>query len=119
MTHQIIKSPDGADAYVLVPVEEWRDILDAREGARILDRMQAGEVPAIPHDVVKRIALGEATPLRAIRQWRGLTQPALAEAASISQAYLSAIERGDKAGSVAAWKAIAAALGVTMDDLVP
>ena len=119
MTHQIIKGPDGADAYVLVPVGEWQDILDAREGARILADMRSGAAPAFPHALVKQIALGETTPLRAIRKWRGLTQPALAEAAGISQAYLSAIERGDKPGSVAAWKAVAAALGVAIDDLVP
>ncbi len=52
------------------------------------------------------------------REYRGMTQQALALRAGIKQPYLSAIESGKKPGSVKAMAAIAVALGISIDDLV-
>lgn len=52
------------------------------------------------------------------REYRGLTMSALAEAAGISQSYLSDIENGKKDGSVKVLKRIAQALNTDVDLIV-
>lgn len=52
------------------------------------------------------------------RNYRGMTQNELAHKANIPQSYLSAIETGQKPGSIQAIKKIATALNVTIDDLI-
>lgn len=72
-----------------------------------------------PHDVVVRLMSGVDSPLRVIREHRGLTQAALAEAAGLKQGYLSELESGRKAGSPQALRALARVLRVDVDDLSP
>jgi transcriptional regulator with XRE-family HTH domain len=55
--------------------------------------------------------------LRAIRHLRRATLKAVAERASLSESFLSQIERGKASPSVASLTRIAAALGVTVADL--
>lgn len=52
------------------------------------------------------------------REYRGLTMSALAEAAGISQSYLSDIENGKKDGSVKVLKRIVQALNTDVDLIV-
>ena len=52
------------------------------------------------------------------REYRGLTMSTLAEAAGISQSYLSDIENGKKDGSVKVLKRIAQALNTDVDLIV-
>lgn len=68
-------------------------------------------------DLVERLVGGES-PVRLWREHRGLTVRALADLAAIDPSYLSQIETGKKPGSVKALRALAAALRVTLDDLV-
>ena len=64
----------------------------------------------------KRLLNGESH-VRIWREKRGMTQRALAAAAAIPAGYLSEIESGKKPGSVAAFRALATALAVPMEDL--
>lgn len=57
-------------------------------------------------------------PVRVWREHRRMRAKDLAAASGIASSYLSAIETGKKPGSVSALKRIAAALGVTLDELV-
>jgi hypothetical protein len=51
----------------------------------------------IPKEVVDKIACGENA-LRALRGWRGKTQPNIAQRTNIGQGYISELEMvGDKA----------------------
>ncbi len=65
----------------------------------------------------KRLLDGESL-VRIWREKRGITQRALAAAASIPAGYLHEIESGKNPGSVAAFRALAMALAVPMEDLV-
>jgi mRNA interferase RelE/StbE len=89
-------------------LEDLEDIL-AAERAR-------GGTP-MPLDWAKRIIEGEH-PVRVWREYRGLSLRGLAVRAGIGPSYLSEIERGDKPGSVDAYKALADALETSMDWLV-
>ena len=73
----------------------------------------------IPGEVVDAILIEGRNPLRVIRKWRGLTQSALAEKANLRQAYLSELEAGKKTPSVEALRALARALDIDVETLLP
>lgn len=123
MTIQIITTPTG-ERLVVIPESEWlavQEALEDREDTAAIDafhrKLAAGEEELIPASIVNRMLDGE-NPIRVWREYRGLTAAALAQQAGISAAYLSELETGKKEGSVAALSRIAAALGVTVDDLI-
>ena len=78
--------------------------------------MAGGEDELIPSDYANRLLSGES-PLRAYRALRGLTQAGLAARAGVNRVTVAEIETGRKQGSVATLRALAGALGVTLDDL--
>jgi transcriptional regulator with XRE-family HTH domain len=52
------------------------------------------------------------------REYREMTQTALAEASGVNRVYLSEIESSKKPGSVEALKRVAEAIRIGLDDLV-
>lgn len=79
-------------------------------------RLAAGDEELIPSGIVGRLLAGE-NPVRVWRSHRGLTVTELAEKAGVAQPYLSQIETGRRDGTLETMRRIAAALGVTLDDL--
>lgn len=93
-------------------IEEADDRADFARHAQIpKERM-------LPMAAAGRILNGEH-PLRVWREHRGRTAVELAEAAGIARSYLTEIETGRKPGSISAYRALAAALDVLVDDLLP
>ncbi|SBV91369.1 Phage-related transcriptional regulator [uncultured Alphaproteobacteria bacterium] len=108
MTKTVTIPQEEYDA-LLARVEDLDDILAANAamtGARL------------PHECAMRIIDGQH-PTRVWREYRGFSALALAKKSGVSQAYLSEIETGKKPGSVEAYKAIAEALSVPLDAVVP
>jgi DNA-binding XRE family transcriptional regulator len=99
----------------LEEAEDENDALELRL-AKIEDAVLGGE--HIPSAIVDRLAKGEQ-PVRVWREYRGLSLRTLAEKAGISAAMLSEIEHAKKEGSVRTLSALAGALGLDLDDLVP
>ena len=95
-------------------MEELEDIRDYDAAKAELER---GEDELIPADVVFAILDGE-NPVKVWREFRGLTQQQLADAAGISKPYLSQIETGKRKGSTDILSALAKALKVTLDEVV-
>ena len=79
---------------------------------------QAARADHLPVELVMRLMVGEH-PVRIWREQRGLSIQALADTAGVGRSYLVEIERHKKPGSVAAYRRLAAALGVPVDDLLP
>lgn len=98
------------------PTEADEDEGTARLVAEGRDRLARGEEVLIPHDVVVR--LDTENPILVLREWRGLTQRALAEAAGIGQGYLSDLENGRRRGTADVLGAVAKALRVPLDFIV-
>ncbi len=71
----------------------------------------------IPHEVAIRIMRGEA-PIRAYRNYRGVTLRELSDESGVAAGYISEIERGRKPGSASALSRIARALGTSIDTLL-
>ena len=119
MDSQVIRDRDGKPIYALVPIEEYDRLLRAAEDLADLAVHEAvRDQETVPAELVYRIMDGENR-VRAWRNYRGLSQDGLARRVDVSQAYLSSIETGKSDGSVRVLAAIARALEVDLDDLVP
>ncbi len=123
MSVQIIKR-EGEPEWAVVPYREYLRLIEKAEMLQdIQDYDAAMEAVAqgeelIPAEVVYAILEGE-NPIRVWREHRGLTQHQLAQAAGISTPYLSQLEAGKRRGSTAVLRAIAQALAVTLEDVLP
>ena len=80
-------------------------------------RIERGEDELIPLEIAERRLAGEST-VKTWREYRGLTQEALAKASNVSRAMIAAIEARRKTGGVATLKKLAGALEVDLDHLV-
>ncbi|HPF78889.1 MAG TPA: helix-turn-helix transcriptional regulator [Alphaproteobacteria bacterium] len=89
--------------HVLVPIHDFTALKNA------------GSNSNLPETVLQQLTLGQDSPIKIIRKYRGLTQGDLAEAAGISRPYLTEIETGRKDGSIRALKSIAGALDVSLE----
>jgi DNA-binding XRE family transcriptional regulator len=112
---------DGEPEYVVIPIADWhriREMLDELEDIRDLDAALAKpDRRMVPFEVTSAILDG-ASPIRAWREHRGLTQRALAEAAGIAAPYLSQLEAGRRRGTAAVLRKLAGVLGAEVDDLI-
>jgi mRNA interferase RelE/StbE len=81
--------------------------------ARARAALRQGREVLIPAEFSDRMARRES-PVRVMRQMRGLSQAALAAKAEISQPVLSQFERGRRAPALASLRRLARALGVPL-----
>lgn len=105
---------DRAEYDRLVSIAE--DAEDLRSVADWRARLAAGEEEMIPAAFANRILDGEH-PIRVWREYRGFSQVELARRSGINRVVIADVEAGRKGGSLATFKAVADALGVTIDDL--
>ncbi len=108
-------------AFAIVPYAHWLDLTRRAEAAMtdedLFDAARAENTGEhLPHDVVKRLVAGEP-PLKVFREYRAMTQEALAQTANVSTGYISQIERGTRQPSKKALTAFAAALELDPEDL--
>ncbi|MCX5513379.1 transcriptional regulator [Kaistia algarum] len=122
MSVQTITAPNG-DRLVVLPEADYLAMQEALEDAADIAAVDAyerqkaaGEAVMIPAAFVDRILDGESK-VRVFREFRGLSARDLAGKAEISPSYLSQIESGARDGSFDTMKRIAAALGISVDDL--
>lgn len=126
MSHvQIIVTAAGERLAVLPEADYQRlvaaaeDAVDARFLRERQAKLDAGEdIDGLPVELLGRILDGDH-PVRVYRDHRGMTAAQLAEKVGLSRTYITQIETGKREGTVAVLKAIAMALDVDLDDLVP
>ena len=122
MSVQIIEK-NGRPEYAVIPYKEYQRLLTEAEmlqDVRDYDEAKlaiANGEELIPSRVTYALLDGE-NPLRVWREYRGLTQQQVAEAAGISKPYLSQLESGQRKGTAEVLQAIAKVLNVSLDDLV-
>lgn len=98
-------------------VEAADDRADSAAAERAEQRRAAGEA-YLPIDRVDQLLAG-ASPLKVWRQHRGMTQKALAAAVGCRATKIPELERGKGTGSASLWGKLAAALGVSVEDVAP
>ncbi len=109
---------------------DYERLLEALEDAEDIAALEAaaareqelGEEAAhadyLSAELVSRLLAGEH-PVRIWREHRSLSQEELGCKAGIARSYLSEIEGRRKPGSLDAYRKLASALGLTVDDLLP
>lgn len=124
MGHPQIIETQAGEKLAVIPLDEYQRLVSAAEDAtdlraydEVKRRLASGEDELVPEPFAIRLLNGE-NPIRVWRELRGMDQGELAKAAGISPAFLSQIEGGLREGKVATLKALAAALRVSLDDLV-
>lgn len=124
MTIQVIKQGDKPewavipyDTYVQLveKAEMLQDIQDYDSAKAALER---GDEELIPGEVIDAILDGENA-IKVWREYRGMSQQAVADNAGISVPYLSQLETHKRKGSLAVLSAIAKTLKVSLENLIP
>lgn len=93
---------------------------DREDIAAVLDfrrKFSVGEEELVPSSMVNCV-LGGENKVRVWREYRGFSKHDLARRARVSAAYLQKLEAGPRCGNLSALKRVAAALGLSMDDLI-
>ena len=123
MTVQVIKQ-GGKPEWAVVPYQKYLELLEKAEMLQDIQdydsakmALEEGKEELLPESFVNELLEG-ANPMKVWREYRGLTQKKLADAAGISVPYLSQLEAGKRKGSLEVFSAIATALSVTLDDIV-
>ena len=123
MTVQVIKQ-GGKPEWAVIPYQKYLELLEKAEMLQDVQdydsakmALEEGKEELLPESFVNELLEG-ANPVKLWREYRGLTQKKLADAAGISVPYLSQLETGKRKGSLEVYSAIATALGVTLDDIV-
>ena len=122
MSVQLIEK-NGRPEWAVIPYDEYQRLL---ENAEMLQDIQAFDETKLSMERGEGLIPGEVTfgildgksPIRAWREYRGMTQQQLAEKAGISKPYLSQLESGQRNGTTEVLGAVAKALGVSLEYLV-
>lgn len=122
MTVQVVQIGDQKIA--MLPIAEYEELIAAAEdcadgsaAAKAEARRELGE-EYIPGHIVDRLVAGE-NPLRVWRTYRGLSLEELGEKVGRQSSFLSKLERGANEGGVRLWAALARALDVSLEDILP
>ena len=122
MSNPQIIYQNGKPAFAVLPWKQYAFFKKHLEKAELTDEelmtlveLDGDEV--IPMYVSERLSAGDH-PVKVFREYRGMTQKELAEAAGISPEYVSQIESCKKQGSIGTLKAISEALSLDLDDVV-
>lgn len=110
----------GGISYAVIPKDEFDRLMRHYQMMMDVlahDRVKGAEKEEYPLELTHSLVNGK-NPIRAFRQYRNLSQVALARQLGLSKAYLSELEHGKKEPSVKVLKALAAALNVNMEELI-
>lgn len=114
----------GGRKMAVLPVEDYQRLLDLAEdrediaAAADAERRRNEGMEYLPASMVNRILDGENA-LRVWREHRGMTISELAEKSGYGYSMISKIEKGARQGTVVLWKAVAIALKVLPEDVMP
>ena len=88
-----------------------------RENAASAAALPPGRQPTVPLKLIEAREAG-ASPLKAWREYQGISQQVLADRAGVTHDMIARIETGKREGSIATLDRLAAALAVPIDALV-
>jgi DNA-binding XRE family transcriptional regulator len=103
-------------AYLKKLMQDAEMLADVKAYDLAKARLAQGEDELVPLEIVERRLAGECT-VKVWREYRGLTQEALAKISRVSRPMIAAIESGRRKGGIATLKKLAAALDVDLEHL--
>lgn len=128
MTAQIVEI--GGQKIAMLPIADYQKLVDlAEDRADVLaavaaEKRRSDGEEYLPAELVDRILAGESA-LNIWRKYRGLTLQQLGaligkgDQAGSGSSLISKLERGSVAGTPTIWRALAEALDVSVDDILP
>ena len=116
MTTKYIVTP-GGEKLAILPAEEYETMRDALVHQGAMSDYRAGRIGSLTLDEVQAL-LAAPTPLAFWRVKRGMTQAALAKAASTTQPHVADLESGKHGGSLEIMARLARVLNIPVDSLV-
>jgi DNA-binding XRE family transcriptional regulator len=116
MPVKFITTP-GGEKLAILSAQEYEDMRDALVHQRAMADYRAGRVGALTLDEVQTL-LAAPTPLAFWRAKCGMTQAALAKSAGTTLPHVADLESGKHGGSLEIMARIAAALNISVDNLV-
>jgi DNA-binding XRE family transcriptional regulator len=124
MTVQIIKQGDKPE-WAVVPYDAYMKLVEKAEMAQDVQdydsakaALEHGDDELVPSEIIYAILDG-GNPIKIWREYRGLSQHEMAKNAGISVPYLSQLETNKRKGSLDVLSAIAKALKVSLEAIVP
>lgn len=124
MTVQIIKQGNKPE-WAVVPYETYLQLVEKAEMSQDVQdydsakaALERGDDELIPSEVLYAILDG-GNPIKIWREYRGMSQQETAANAGISVPYLSQLETNKRKGSLNVISAIAKALKVSLEAIVP
>ena len=124
MSVQVIKQGDKPE-WAVVPYDVYIQLVEKAEMAQDVQdydsakaALEHGDDELVPSEVIYAILDG-SNPIKIWREYRGMSQHEIAENAGISVPYLSQLETNKRKGSLNVLSAIAKALRVSLDHIVP
>ena len=124
MNVQIIKQGNKPE-WAVVPYETYLQLVEKAEMLQDVQdydnakaALERGDDELVPSEVVYAILDGE-NPIKVWREYRSISQQEAAENAGISIPYLSQLETNKRKGSLNVLLAIAKALKVSLENIVP
>ena len=114
----------GGRKMAVLPVEDYERLVEIAEdrediaAAADAERRRDEGMEYLPASMVNRVLDGENA-LRVWREYREMTIAELAEKSGYGYSMISKIEAGTRQGTVALWNAVAAALKVLPEDVMP
>ena len=100
----------------LCAIEE--DFVDMVAARTVEARIASGAEELVPAHVADRL-INRESPLRVWREYRGLSQSALAHTSGVNRVQIVEIETGRNSGSVYTLRKLADVLEVAVDDIIP
>ena len=111
--------------FVTIPRVEYErlrameeDFADIQTALAVEARIASGADELVPEHVADRL-IDRESPLRVWREYRGLSQSALARSSGVNRVQIVEIESGHNSGSVHTLRKLADALQVAVDDIIP
>lgn len=121
MSRVQIITKDGRPEFYVVPADLWERVRDAIEEAEDIAELERfdREDDGVRYPQAVALAMADSVlPVRAWREYRGMTQEQLAAASGVSTPYVSQIESGKRAGTSATLRKLARALDVPVGALL-
>jgi mRNA interferase RelE/StbE len=104
---------------VTVPIKTVQQMLESYEDMLDIvafDAVKQRKTEYFPKALVDQLIAGD-NPLRVYREYRGLTQQALAKRSGVSRDMIAMIETNKKNGSISTVKKLASALKIDLEDI--
>lgn len=107
-------------AFVVLPIQEYHELLekiqDFQDVQEVKNHMAEGG-ETFPMEVVLALAEGQ-NPIKVYREYRGISQTALANKVKVSKQYISQLEAGERHGTTKIIRNIARVLNLDLEDIV-